>query len=146
MPFNSVSRFVETVAFWIHASIAGIFHGLGVNDNQGRPLRFFLTCSRTCSCSVCFTRLEHASCPLLFVVPIDGWVGGKVFGQVLPVTSILQLIENAIKNFSLCPIGRSCPLLFRYYLEKQGFKDFPLFIGQVAGIRHEDWIQEVWVP
>jgi hypothetical protein len=54
----------------------------------------------------------------------------------LPITTILELIEYAIENLSLCPVGRSGLLLRRYYLEQQGFKNFPFFIGEVAGIRH----------
>ncbi|MHC5824845.1 MAG: hypothetical protein ACYT04_55630, partial [Nostoc sp.] len=50
MPFNTVGGFVETKTFRLHTGIAGIFHRLGVNDDQGRPVRFFFTCSRTCPC------------------------------------------------------------------------------------------------
>jgi hypothetical protein len=39
MPFNT---FVETKTFRLYTGIAGIFHRLGVNDDQGRPVRFFL--------------------------------------------------------------------------------------------------------
>ena len=47
MPLNPIRRFVEAKAFRVHTRIASILHRLGVNDQQGRPLGFFLTCSRT---------------------------------------------------------------------------------------------------
>lgn len=50
MPFNAVGGFVKTKAFRLNTGITGIFHGLGVDDDQGRPQRFFFTCSRTCPC------------------------------------------------------------------------------------------------
>jgi hypothetical protein len=50
MPFNAVGGFVETKTLGLHTSITGVFHRLGVNDEQGRPVRFFFTCVRTCSC------------------------------------------------------------------------------------------------
>ncbi|WP_292790125.1 hypothetical protein [Nostoc sp. NMS7] len=42
MPFNAVGGFVETKTFRLYTGIAGIFHRLGVNDDQCRPVRFFL--------------------------------------------------------------------------------------------------------
>ena len=50
MPFNTVGGFVETKTFRLDTGIAGIFHRLGVNDDQRRPVWFFLTCSRTFPC------------------------------------------------------------------------------------------------
>jgi hypothetical protein len=41
MPFYAIGCFVETVAFGRYTRIAGILDGLRVNDDQGRPLRFF---------------------------------------------------------------------------------------------------------
>ena len=52
MPFYAIGCFVETVAFGRYTRIAGILDGLRVNDDQGRPLRFFFTCLRICSCKV----------------------------------------------------------------------------------------------
>jgi hypothetical protein len=43
MPFNAVGGFVETKTFRLHTGIAGIFHRLGVNDDQRCPVRFFFT-------------------------------------------------------------------------------------------------------
>ena len=44
MPFYTIGAFVETKTFRLHTGVAGIFHRLGVNYDQRRPLRFFLTC------------------------------------------------------------------------------------------------------
>lgn len=33
MPFNSIGGFVETEPFRVHTGIAGILHGLRVNDD-----------------------------------------------------------------------------------------------------------------
>ena len=43
MPFNTICGFVKTEAFGVYGGIAGVFHRLRVNDNQPRPLGFFLT-------------------------------------------------------------------------------------------------------
>ncbi|WP_334723715.1 hypothetical protein, partial [Nostoc sp.] len=55
-----VGGFVETKTFRLHTGIAGIFHCLGVNDDQRRPVRFFFTCSRT---SPCKTLISSSNTP-----------------------------------------------------------------------------------
>jgi hypothetical protein len=42
MPFNPIGRFVEAEPFRVYTRITGIVHRLRVNDDQRRPLRFFL--------------------------------------------------------------------------------------------------------
>lgn len=68
----------------------------------------------------------------LLVVPEHCGVGRQVLRQVTPITAILELIEDAIQDFSLCPIGGSRFLL----LGQEWLNDFPLLVGQTAGIRH----------
>lgn len=54
----------------------------------------------------------HNSCiSPLFVMPVDGRVGWEVFGQVLPIASILEAIEDAIENIPIAPLERACPFL-----------------------------------
>ena len=51
MPFDPVRCFVNAETFGINSSIAGVLNRLGVDDDQGCPFWFFLTCSRTLLCS-----------------------------------------------------------------------------------------------
>ncbi len=44
-------------------------------------------------------------------MPVDCRVRGQIFGQVLPIAAILELIEDAIEDSSLALVGRSCLLL-----------------------------------
>ncbi len=37
MPFDPIGGFVETKALRVHTGVAGIFYGLGVDDDQRRP-------------------------------------------------------------------------------------------------------------
>jgi hypothetical protein len=71
-------------------------------------------------------------------VPVDSRVGRQVFGQVLPITSILELIKDTIKNLPFRPIGGPGSLLLGEDLKQQGFKDAPFCVGEAAGVRHDD--------
>lgn len=42
MPFNTIGGFIETKTFRLHTGITGIFHRLGVNDDQRRKRTIFL--------------------------------------------------------------------------------------------------------
>lgn len=72
----------------------------------------------------------------LFVVPVNGRVRWEVLGQVLPVTAILEPIEDAIEDVPLAPLQGACPFLLRQDLRQQGFQNGPFFIGEAAGIWH----------
>ncbi len=43
MSFNAIRRFVETIPERSNTGITGVFHRLGVDDDQRRPLGFFFT-------------------------------------------------------------------------------------------------------
>ena len=58
MPFNAIGGFVETKAFRLNTGVAGIFHCLGVNDDQRRKSVVFFTCSRTCPCKTLISSLN----------------------------------------------------------------------------------------
>jgi len=66
--------------------------------------------------------VEYALSTPLFVVPEHRGVGWQVFGQVLQIAAVLELIEDAIQDFSLRPVGRSCFLI----LGQKWLNDFPL--------------------
>ncbi len=76
--------------------------------------------------------LENAIAAPLLVIPEHRGVGRQVSGQVAPVTAIFELVEDAIQDLSLCPVGRSRFLLLR----EEWLNDFPLSVSQVAGVRH----------
>jgi hypothetical protein len=70
----------------------------------------------------------------LFVVPVDRRVGWEIFGQVLPIASILEAIEDAIEDIPIVPLERASPFLWRKYLEQPRFENVPFFISEAAGI------------
>jgi len=47
MTFDAIGGFVTTKAFGCNTGITSIFNRMGVNQNQGCPLWFFLACART---------------------------------------------------------------------------------------------------
>lgn len=80
----------------------------------------------------------------LLVVPVNYWanafalcgVGWKVSRQIIPITAILELIENGINDLPMAPSLRSCTFLFGQDLAQVGFEQFPFGIAEVAGVRH----------
>jgi len=61
----------------------------------------------------------------LFVVPKNRGVGWQVSGQVTPIATIFELIEDPVKDLAFAPLERSCFLL----LGQQGCDEFPLSVG-----------------
>ncbi len=57
MPFNAVGGFVKTKTFRLHTGIAGIFHRLGVNDDQRRESAVFFLPIHA------LVRVRHSSVP-----------------------------------------------------------------------------------
>ncbi len=51
--FDAIGAFVKAEALGLDTGVAGIFHCLGINEQQCCPLGFFFTCSRTCPCNRC---------------------------------------------------------------------------------------------
>ena len=67
------------------------------------------------------------------------WVGGRILGQVLPIATILEAIEDTVNNGSIAPIHRTSFFLRGQHLWQQGLEDFPFCIGQTAWIGHSTW-------
>lgn len=76
--------------------------------------------------------VESSSFPPLLVVPEHGGVRGQISRQVTPVTAILELVEDAIKNLTFSPQWWSSLLLGR----QEWLNNFPFCIAQVAGVCH----------
>jgi len=53
MSFDAIGAFVQAEALGLDTGVAGILYRLGINEQQGCPLGFFFTCSRTCPCNRC---------------------------------------------------------------------------------------------
>ena len=96
MPFNPVGGFVRTKPFALNTGIAGILDGLRVNEGLGLSIVFFFDLLSNLTMKRGHDGLEDPVLTPVFVMPKDCGIRGKVFGEVYPVTTIFQLIENAI--------------------------------------------------
>ena len=144
MPFDPVGCFVNAETFGINPSVAGVLNGLRVDDDQGCPFRFFLTCSRTspCSTSLIASKIFSARHCLSCQKTVE--YGGRSFGRstqragpsgadlLKTVTAVLELVEEAVHDFAFRPDQGSGEFLVRH----EWFEDVPLVVGEVAVVGH----------
>ena len=140
MPFDPVRCFVNAKAFGIDAGVTGVLNRLRVDDHQGCPFWFFLTCSRTLPCSTFLIASKIFSARHCLSCQKTVEYGGRSFGRstqragpsgadlLKTVAAVLELVEEAVHDFAFAPDQWSGEFLVRH----EWFEDVPFVVGEIA--------------